>query len=682
MLPLSPPPHSARKTPGARAAIAGAIGAVFILCSPDAAAQVLTGPPGWGTKRPPPPVETWKRESRHFQEAQKRAAKAAFGDTPFVEMDVVDAPHPSLNITLPDELDASPPGAPSMMRGELSEPLKLAPREDPPREVARVLLARAAELLEAREFDAAEDLLAGLQTLPMSRAQSHTFKYRQAQLAHFRGDHQLAAGLLRLLEDTPELRAELRGELLLTLADSLQALGRAAGAVEALLRRDKIDLQDNLSTHLRILDLVDSLDPLNLLLLRENAPDAEGWIALSEVLKSPPAERRAAARRWRAYYRGHPATRALHRRLEAPKEEEGAPRYRHIAMLLPLTSNFGGAARAFYEGFMHAHAESTAEPRPEVSLHDIGDDPSIAPLYSQNAIAGGADFLVGPLGRRAVGALLEAGPPKVPALLIGGVPPGKTAPALYGISLAPEQDARQTAERAFLDGNRRAGIFYSDSPQGWRIAKAFEKRWSELGGEVIGNAALPSDIATHSRVIRKLLGIDRSNARARALGAQLGIGLEFTPRRRGDIDFLFLAAGAAEVRILAPQLRFFHAHNLALYATSQIFSGEPNPVIDADLDGVIFGDADWMLDALGRAEWRAPSPYHHSELDRLFALGMESYNLIPLLSDLRREPWRRYFGEAFELSIRQNGNARRHLAWAQFNGGKPVRIPPPATREN
>ena len=165
-----------------------------------------------------------------------------------------------------------------------------------------MLLARAAELLEAREFDAAEDLLAGLQTLPMSRAQSHTFKYRQAQLAHFRGDHQLAAGLLRILEDTPELRAELRGELLLTLADSLQALGRAAGAVEALLRRDKIDLQDSLSTHMRILDLVDSLDPLNLLLLRENAPDAEGWIALSEVLKSPPAERRAAARRWRAYY--------------------------------------------------------------------------------------------------------------------------------------------------------------------------------------------------------------------------------------------------------------------------------------------------------------------------------------------------------------------------------------------
>ncbi|MGR3985285.1 MAG: penicillin-binding protein activator [Gammaproteobacteria bacterium] len=572
----------------------------------------------------------------------------------------------------PDAATTTPssPGA-RPAQSQLSEPLQLELRDDPPRQAAALMLTRVADFLAAGEFDSAENLLDGLQTLPMSRMQSQAFKLRQAQLEHLRGRHKLSIGLLRLLDDAPDLSLPARAELLLLLADAQQAIGRDSGAAETLLRRDKLPLPQRLAMRARIFDIIDSLGPLSLLLLRENAPDAEGWIALSEILNAPPAERLSGARLWRAHYPGHAATRLLHRRLNAGMQ------YRHIAMLLPLTSAFGEPARAFYEGFMAAHAENDAARRPEVSLHDIGDDPAIAPLYAQAAIDGGADFLVGPLGRNAVGALLEAEPPQAPALLIGGVPPDKAAPDLYGISLSPQQEAMQIAERAFLDGRRRAGIFRIDSESGRRIAEAFALRWGELGGALIGNAAFPGDLSDHSPVIRKLLGLDQSITRARILGLQLDLDLEFTPRRRDDIDFLFIAANAAEARLLAPQLRFFQAHNLALYSTSQIFEGKPNPVIDADLDGIIFGDLNWMLDALQPVDWRAPSPYHHTELDRLYALGMESYYLIPALADLRREPWRRYFGEAAEISVRENGNVRRHPAWAQFKNGLPTRLPPP-----
>ncbi|MGR3913811.1 MAG: penicillin-binding protein activator [Gammaproteobacteria bacterium] len=601
-------------------------------------------------------------------------AAAANRHAPEADIDILP---PAQSETPRREIRPGAPGiAPSFPAtaapGKLNEPLQLEPLEDRPRQTAALLLAQIVDFLESGELEAAKNLLAGLQTLPMSRMQSHTFKLRQAQLAHVRGNHKLAIGLLRLLDDAPDLRMPARAELLLTLANAQQALGRDAGAVETLLRRDKLPLPGRMRMRMRILDIVDSLGPLSLLLLRENAPDAEGWIALSEILKAPPAERLPGARLWRMHYRGHAATRLLHRRLN-----DTGMRHRHIAMLLPLTSSFGESARAFYEGFMQAHAEDAAPGRPEVSLHDIGDDPAIAPLYSQAAIDGGADFLVGPLGRNAVGALLEAEPPQVPALLIGDVPPDKAAPMVYGISLAPEQEARQIAERAFLDGHRRAGIFRSDSEPARRIADAFALRWGELGGALIGNAVFPGDASDHSPIIRTLFGLDQSITRARILAAQLGFDVEFTPRRRNDIDFLFLAANAHEARLLAPQLRFFQAHNLALYATSQVFEGKTNPVIDADLDGVIFGDLNWMLDAAAPLEWRAPSPYHHTELDRLYALGMESYYLIPLLAELRREPWRRYFGEAAELSVRENGNVRRHPAWARFEDGLPMRLPPP-----
>ena len=216
------------------------------------------------------------------------------------------------------------------------------------------------------------------------------------------------------------------------------------------------------------------------------------------------------------------------------------------------------------------------------------------------------------------------------------------------------------------------------------------------------------------------------------MSAQLNINLEFTPRRRDDIDFLFLAANADQARLLVPQLRFFQAHDLALYATSYVYSGKPDPAVDADLDGIIFGDMNWILDAAvlpepepapaltfeaetdsetaiesrplpdgqpetetaaaleGGAEpvesppplvaaqppsGRETDPYYHTDLDRLYALGLDSYPLISGLKALRSNQGWRYFGKAVDLSVRTDGNIWRHLTWARFERGMPVPLP-------
>ena len=620
------------------------------------------------------------------------------------------------------------------------DPRTLAERaeEVPPNQAAALLLRAIAGSIRLGQFTAAQSLVMRLYGKPMTTPQQDSLILEQAHLARGLGQHAHAIELLREIEQSAAVNAETKADLLLLQADSLQALGRIDGAVAALLRRDKLlKSTARFANQQRILALIDSLDPLGQLLLRKNPSDSSiskavhnaiiGWVALSKALKTKPREARMAAlQQWRARYRQHSVEQRL---LNQPLAADGSAQYRHIAILLPLTSPFGKAAQAFYDGFMAARRDDLSGRQPKVSLYDIGEDPSLVAVYAQAAVNAGADFVVGPLGRRAVNALLTGPPPQLPVLMVGTVPEDKIAPDLYGISLSPEQEARQAAARAFADGHRQAGIFRSSSLWGQRVATAFASQWEALGGTVVDDKSFPGNLSDYAPIIRKLFGLDKSIVRERILRAQLGIDLEFTPRRRDDMDFLFLAANADQARQLVPQLRFFQAHDLALYATSYVYSGKPAPAIDADLDGIIFGDMDWILDAAvlpepepepeadsaddvaiasaygsefesgaesapdaqpgnetaaGDAavdapaqlvEWREPGPYYHTDLDRLYALGLDSYPLIPRLKALRNNPWQQYFGKAVDFSITADGNAWRHLIWARFDRGLPQPLP-------
>ena len=611
-------------------------------------------------------------------------------------------------------------------------------KQAPTGQAVPLLLQAITGYIRLGEFADAQTLIARLYGIPLSAPQQAALLLRQVYLAQAQGRHASAIEWLRELEQSPSVDAQSRARLLLRQVDSQLALGRKDAALETLLRLDRwLESPARIANQQRILELIRSLDPLGRLLLREESADdaMAGWVALSEVLGlEPPEAQMMAIRQWRARYRNHPAeARLLNPQLAAGGS--GSTRHRRIALLLPLTSPFGQAARAFYEGFIASRNDDLAGQRPEVSLYDVGQDPLLVPLYYQAAINDGSDFVVGPLGRKAVDALLAGAPPQLPMLMIGAVPEDKTAPNLYGIGLSPEQEARQVALRAFADGHRQAGILRSNSLWGVRVSAAFARQWEALGGTLVGDPSIPGDIAAYPQFIRKFLGLDKSVVRERRLSAQLEIDLVSTPRRRDDVDFLFLAANADQARQLVPQLRFFQAHDLALYATSYIYSGTPDPATDADLDGVAFGDMDWMLDAAvlpepepepapapGSASQLAPGPdarpgiaaslapepapeslpgsdpaqapqpaqppapqppasgpepgpYYHNDLDRLYALGLDSYLLIPRLNALRSNPRQRYFGKAVDLSVQADGNAWRHLTWARFEQGLPVPLP-------
>jgi len=68
-----------------------------------------------------------------------------------------------------------------------------------------------------------------------------------------------------------------------------------------------------------------------------------------------------------------------------------------------------------------------------------------------------------------------------------------------------------------------------------------------------------------------------------------------------------------------------------------------------------------------QANW----PYGRSQLDRLFALGMDSYAIIPHLNRISSENAVRFSGVTSGLSLGRDGRLHRQLLWARFRRGSP-----------
>jgi hypothetical protein len=158
------------------------------------------------------------------------------------------------------------------------------------------------------------------------------------------------------------------------------------------------------------------------------------------------------------------------------------------------------------------------------------------------------------------------------------------------------------------------------------------------------------------------------------------------PYRRQDIDMIFLGGTHRAARGIIPALKFHHAGDLPVYATSHVYSGTVDKNADRDLNGVTFCDLPWTLTTDNvlkknfHTTWQDQRPY-----TRLFALGVDAYNIVQNLKYLQSHDYARYSGETGSISMDENQRLHRELLWARFKNGKPVYLDlsiPPAQAVN
>jgi len=329
------------------------------------------------------------------------------------------------------------------------------------------------------------------------------------------------------------------------------------------------------------------------------------------------------------------------------------------------------------DGFLAMHAATPADQRPAVTIYDLGSDPALAPQVYERAVREGAQVVVGPLGREAADAVVREANLAVPTLLLNHTEvPVPNGARLFQFGLPPEQEARQAAERAYFDGCRQAGVLYAADSWGRRMMDAFVAYWQQLGGLVLANQSYAEQETDYSGAVKRLLNVFESEARRNMVARTIGERPLFEPRPRRDLECIFLAADAGSARLIKPQLNYYRARHVTVYATSHVYAGKPDPVHDVDLDGVRFGDMPWMLVRDGRiAELRRTLqgdwPYAGTDLDRLYALGVDSYAILPHLGRISSDVATRFPGVTSALSFGPDGRLQRQLAWAQFRNGVP-----------
>ena len=379
---------------------------------------------------------------------------------------------------------------------------------------------------------------------------------------------------------------------------------------------------------------------------------------------------------WAQRYQNHDAYDSITKEL-INKSVQFAQRPSKIGLLLPLTGQYKKTSVAVRDGFLAAWYLDRQE-KADIEIYNANSS-NIIEIY-QKALNDGADYIVGPLEKEATNQLYGNTNASIKILALNRQDLKNDQSGnknLFQFGLSPEDEAGQVAKIAISDGHKRALVLTPDTPWGNRLADAFVKHLLELGGEVSRHTRFINNTTDFSSPVKELLNIDKSEQRARDLRNKLKIKIHNIERRRQDADFIFTAAIPEDARQLIPQLRFHYADNLPVYSTSHIFTGIIDSAKDIDLNDVIFIDMPWILDtkrqlsivqdALNR-NWSQEK----SEYRRLYALGIDAYNLIPNINRLNHEEDSFMIGETGDLTIVRDNIIKRNLRKAKFIEGKPV----------
>ena len=407
--------------------------------------------------------------------------------------------------------------------------------------------------------------------------------------------------------------------------------------------------------------------------------DLTGWLELARAAKSAgsPEQQQAAIDTWRSQNPQHPAAKQLPQALSQLKQLASQPLTK-IALLLPQEGPLASVAQALRDGFMASYyqAQQNGQNPPAIELYDSSKLTSLDDFYRQ-AQAAGVQLVVGPLEKPLVKQLNERTQLPITTLALNYSDTGRPGPAqLFQFGLSAEDEARSVARRAWDDGMRRAVALVPRGEWGDRVLDAFRQRWRADGGTLIAAEHVDQPVQL-AQQIADLFQLRQSEARAKRLQNTLSTSIAALPARRQDVDFIFLAATPQQAQQIKPTLTFQYAGDVPVYATSHLYSGNSGQAQPADLNGIRFCETPWLLDSSSPlhqqvvAQW----PQAGGSLGRLYAMGMDAYNLAPRLSQLKSLPDSRIDGLTGQLSLNSTQRIERLLPWAEFQAGQVQRLP-------
>ncbi len=375
--------------------------------------------------------------------------------------------------------------------------------------------------------------------------------------------------------------------------------------------------------------------------------ELNSWMALARIFKLDSALVNEQLLKWKQLYPTHPANSGFLTHY-AQNYQHSFGQARIIAVFLPKSGAFAEAANVIKEGFAKAYklAKQNGQTQAEIRFYD-STKANAAALYQQ-AIKEGAQLIVGPLDKKEIKALVSGTELTVPVLALNHVE-GLTHPKLYQFGLSPIDDAQACATKARQDNHQNALLLVPKTEQGKRFTTYLSDSWKGLGGTIVNVQSYDEKAENFSQVVSAL-----------------------TKQATANADVILLNAYTKSARGLATQLLDdFTTAGLPVYATSQVYAGDTDENRDEALGGITFCDVPWMFAQAYAGElsksnlqqsWQKIAPSYL----RLLPLGIDAYNVIAHLSELKSKP---YWGATGKLSLDRQNKISRELYCAKFVSG-------------
>lgn len=555
--------------------------------------------------------------------------------------------------------------------------------ESPEREAKQL---QAAELLlQNQQRELAGQIIQTIEAdkLPLPIYAQYTIV--SARLAIMRGQNEQALPLVEnswLLDNLDSLGVDTQIKLTLLRAEIFALLGSHIASA-----RQRIYIAPLLSEEQRIPNeqalwrslMYTSTEDLTRYLATSFQGEYQGWLQLALIAKNNQGDLDEQVRQlesWQLYWQTHPANTRLPGGLELI-QELAANRPQKIALMLPLTGNLSTYGKAVRDGFIAAYYQTRLKGGkvPEITVYDTEQSQDFTAQYYQ-AIAEGAELVIGPLEKNRVRLLFDELSLPVPTLALNRIDDYGQAPDnMYQFGLAPQDEARQIANIAFLENHRRALVIAPLGEWGDKVSLAFSQRWQELGGHTVVETAFTGQ-QDYSNSIKEALALQHSEDRAKTIRQLAGEPIEFSPRRRQDVDMVFLLARPQQARSIKPLLAFHYAGDLPVYSTSRLYTGYDNPGKDRDINGVRFTDMPWILNTPSALREQIDQELKSSKpVLRMVALGVDSFQLYPRLRQLQEIPNSRVYGQTGALKLNKRNEIERQMLLAKITGSRATLIP-------
>ena len=479
----------------------------------------------------------------------------------------------------------------------------------------------------------------------------------------------------RLEQLLPRLNAKKALELRELRAEPYTKLGNPTQAINERIALNRVALdktEKQLNRELIWMGLMElDIDILSQALISSPDPLEQGWYELAVLSKNNQSninQQYNALNQWRQEWPSHPANKPLPADL-ALIDNIVNNQPQHIALLLPFSGQLAPVAEAIRDGFMAAYFTNVQNggTAPTISLYDVS--PSNISAQYDIAVSAGAEVIIGPLSKESTTVLAQRSSLAVPTLALNQIDATASHPkALYQLGLAIEDEAQDAAERAIADNKELAMIIAPQDSQGDRAIQVFSAHYRELGGQVVESLRYSNERAL-SDLIKNAMHINASQQRANDLRRIVG-KVEAEPRRRQDVDCIFLVAQPREARQIKPLLAYHYAGDIPIYSTSSIH--EDTTKLEPDLNGIRFSNLPWFFQSSPEKKAINKGNVLNTRTQRLYALGVDAFYLYPRLEQLNNLNNANFWGQTGILSLNNQQQFRRKQQWARFSRGKAV----------